>query len=132
MMKLEVLRLERSKRGTFGVLRLDGEVMCMTLEPPDLGNRPFVSCIPDGSYVCVRRVSPRFGETFLIDDVPRRTDILFHTGNLVNDTRGCVLLGNKLGNVAGERAVLESRQAHRKFMEALDGERAAILDIVSA
>ena len=47
--KAEIVRLEKSADGTFGVLRLDGKVFCVTLELPDRGNKVNVSCIPVGS-----------------------------------------------------------------------------------
>lgn len=40
-----------------------------------------------------RHHSPRFGDVFKIHDVPGRTDIEFHPGNLLKDTKGCPLPG---------------------------------------
>jgi hypothetical protein len=58
-----------------------------------------------------------------------RTYILIHSGNWAGDvskdlnthTNGCILLGMKRGYLAGQRAVLMSRTAIRKFMDRLDG-----------
>lgn len=116
MKKIDIVRLEKSSAGTFGVLRMDGEVFCVTLEPPDRGNLPEVSCIPVGEYDCRRVESPSFGATYEIGGVPGRSHILFHQGNVATDTRGCVLLGRGFGVVAGERAVLRSRPAFREFL----------------
>lgn len=117
----EVIRLESSEEGTFGVLRLDGRVYCVTLEPRDLDNREGVSCIPSGTYQCRRTRSPRFGETFEVRDVPGRSHILFHAGNVQGDTRGCVLLGRHFGLLRGERAVLNSGRTFSEFMELCEG-----------
>jgi hypothetical protein len=117
MEKLDIFRLEKSRSGTFGVLRVDGEVFCVTLEPPDLGNLPEVSCIPAGEYVCRRVESPSFGTTFEIGGVPGRDHILFHQGNVVSDTRGCVLLGRSFGMLGAERAVVQSRPTFREFLD---------------
>lgn len=117
MEKVDIVRLEKSREGTFGVLRLGGRVFCVTLEPPDLGNRRDVSCIPAGRYACRRVNSPVFGPTFEITGVPGRSHILFHPGNVVRDTRGCVRLGRRFGQVGQDRAVIESRPAVAEFLD---------------
>ncbi|QJB56163.1 DUF5675 family protein [Pseudodesulfovibrio sp. zrk46] len=119
--KVELLRLERSGEGTFGVLRVDERVFCVTLEPPDRGNKVNVSCIPAGEYQCRRVDSPRFGRTFEVKGVPGRSHILLHSGNMVEDTSGCVLLGSRFGLLRGNRAVLESGRAFSGFMEKCSG-----------
>ena len=103
--KVEIVRLEKGFDGTFGVLRLDGKVFCVTLELPDLDNEANISCIPAGAYTCRRVDSPAFGRTFEISDVPGRSHILFHAGNVADDTQGCVLLGRYFG-------LLEIGRAH--------------------
>jgi hypothetical protein len=60
--------------------------------------------------------SPTFGPTFEVADVPGRTAILFHRGNVVRDTRGCILLGRRFGRLGAERAVLDSRAAFDEFL----------------
>jgi len=117
MEKMDIVRLEKGLSGTFGVLRMDGEVFCVTLEPPDRGNLPEVSCIPAGEYDCRRVESPSFGTTFEIGGVPGRDHILFHQGNVVSDTRGCVLLGRSFGMLGSERAVVRSRPTFREFLD---------------
>ncbi|WP_419786284.1 DUF5675 family protein [Pseudodesulfovibrio sp.] len=118
---MELVRIEKSNDGTFGVLRLDGHVFCVTLEPPDRGNAQDVSCIPAGRYRCRRVDSPHFGTSFEITDVPGRSHILLHAGNVAADTRGCVLLGREFGAVAGQRGVLHSVAAMDRFMECCEG-----------
>ncbi len=119
--KAELIRLEKSNEGTFGVLRLDGQVFCVTLEPPDEDNAVNISCIPQGEYVCRRVDSPRYGATFEIDGVPGRTHILLHPGNVSGDTRGCVLLGRHFGLLRGDRAVLNSGRTFADFMKRSNG-----------
>jgi len=115
--KAEMVRLEKGSDGTFGVLRLDGRVFCVTLEPPERGNQENVSCIPAGEYVCRKAESPAFGTTFEICDVPGRSHILFHAGNVADDTHGCVLLGRYFGSLGSGRGVLQSGSAFREFLE---------------
>ena len=124
MKKVDITRLEKSDEGTFGVLRLDGRVQCVTLEPPERGNRVGVSCIPAGTYTCQRVDSPTFGSTFEVTGVPGRTAILFHKGNVARDTHGCILLGSRFGRLGDERGVLDSSVAFREFLVGCAGERA--------
>ncbi|MGE4553080.1 MAG: DUF5675 family protein [Desulfovibrionaceae bacterium] len=118
---LRLLRLERGEDGVFGALVLDGRVACLTLEPPDLGNRPEVSCIPEGRYRLERVRSPRFGETLRVSAVPGRTDILIHAGNTRGDTHGCILTGEGLGELEGRRGITGSRRALAGLLAGLDG-----------
>ncbi len=119
MEKVDVIRLERSDQGVFGVLRVGGWVQCLTLEPPDRNNQANVSCIPAGRYVCQKRKSHRFGPTWEVLNVPDRSDILFHAGNRASDSRGCILLGGRMGELEGQRALLGSRSAVQDFRSVL-------------
>jgi len=121
MEKIDVVRLEKSEDGTFGVLRVEGEVFCVTLEPPDRGNRVGESCIPVGKYDCRKVESPSFGPTFEVTGVPGRSHILFHQGNVAGDTEGCILLGRNYGVLGGERGVTQSRSAFREFLARFEG-----------
>ena len=89
-----------------------------SLELPYADNQPNISCIPDGKYLCKRRVAEVTGgeETFEVMDVPGRSGILFHYGNTDSDTHGCILLGLGLGEVGFVPAILQSKKAWRKFM----------------
>ena len=127
--ELEIHRMETSAQGTLGVLMSGGRLVCFTMEPPELGNRPDVSCIPAGRYTCRRTVSARFGETFEVTGVPGRTRILFHVGNRADDTRECVLPGLSVGELEGRRAVLGSGPAFQAILRLLSGIDAAGLEI---
>ncbi len=116
-MKATIIRVEESDQGTIGVMILDGEAFCCTLEPPDRDNKRDISCIPAGTYAAIRHNSPRFGDTFEITGVPNRSHVLFHAGNVVKHTKGCVLLGQYFGKLKGSRAVLNSGNTFRAFMD---------------
>jgi len=119
---LRLIRLEeRTKYGTFGVLLISEEVFCVTLEPPDWENAAGKSSIPAQQYTCIRHISPRFGETFKVINVPGRSDILFHPGNTLPDTTGCIVLGQHFGKLQGNRAVLASGKTFETFMKILKG-----------
>ena len=115
---VELLRLEENFRyGTFGVLRIDKQVFCVTLEPPDILNEQNISLIPAQQYECRKYTSPQFGNTFKVSNVPGRKDVLFHPGNYKGDTEGCILLAQHFGKIKEERAIINSGATFSKFME---------------
>ena len=125
-----IVRYRFSDQGTEGVLSVPGVgVSFFTLELPWRGNRRSVSCVPSGEYLCGIVQSPRFGRVYHIRDVPERSHVLLHSGNFAGDVslglrshvEGCVLLGLKAGELHGQRAVLCSRMAVRRFMAATNG-----------
>jgi len=119
---VEILRIEEDHHyGTFGMLRLQKELFCVTLEPPDKLNKKDISSIPAQQYRCNRRFSNRFGETFEVTNVPGRDNILFHAGNYVGDTQGCIILGQHKGKLKGDRAVLNSGETFKDFMGMMKG-----------
>lgn len=78
---------------TYGVLLSNDIPICLILERPWRDNLPSVSCIPEGKYECVAYESEKFGKTWEVTNVPMRTYILFHSGNTINDSQGCLLAG---------------------------------------
>jgi len=129
---IKILRIEESDQGTIGVMLINREAFCCTLEPPDMGNKKDFSCIPLGRYTAARVISPKYGVTFEIIDVPGRTHILFHPGCILKNTLGCVLLGQYFGKLLGDRAVLNSGLTFSRFMEKMAGKDYFKLNIVEA
>jgi hypothetical protein len=118
---------------TFGVLfRDDGIPFALTLERPWLNNQRGVSCIYPGTYRAVRHRSPKFGETFWLQDVPGRSEILFHKGNIDDDSRGCILVGEQFNPVRGEDGITASREGFAEFMRLLDGKNEFTIEIKDA
>jgi len=119
---VELIRLEESMFfGTFGVLKINKEVFCVTLEPADLMNKQNISSIPAQQYICQRYTSPKYPDTFQILNVPDRDHVLFHAGNFDDDTKGCVLLAQHFGKIRGERAVLNSGNTFKSFLAIMAG-----------
>lgn len=131
-MQATLIRYDEDLDGTFGVLIVDGRPLASTLEPMDKGNVRNVSCIPAGGYECGIVDSPRFGRTFEVKDVPGRDHILFHAGNVMEDTHGCILLGEYEGKLKGDRAVLNSGNTFRRFLGLCSGLTGFGLRIVEA
>lgn len=134
-------RLQRERgddQGTYGVLTAAG-LAWNTLELPWRGNRRKLSCIPAGQYHCALVRSPRFGRVYHVQDVPGRDAILIHAANLAGDAlqgwkthlQGCIALGERRGRLGGQKAVLVSAPAVRRFVAALEG-APFILEIADA
>lgn len=114
-----------------GVLVLEQEPIALTLERPWIGNIKNQSCIPSGVYPCEKYTSRRYKNTYEIANVPARTHILFHVGNTIKDTTGCVLVGTNFGKLKQRQAILNSRKAFKSFIEKMKDENfyLRILDI---
>ena len=125
---IELVRLEENfEYGTFGVLKINKEVFCPTLEPRDELNSSFNSCIPAQQYHCERMktgltsvLSLGLTNTFEVMNVPMRTNIKFHPGNSMEDTAGCILLGQYFGKLRDKRAILNSGITFLEFMRRMD------------
>ncbi len=142
-MRHAILRRRRSgEQGTLGVLDVPGLPPIHVMEPPWRGNRRNRSCIPAGLYEVVPHLSPRHRRCLLVTQVPGRSHILFHAGNLGGDvergwhthTSGCLLPGLRQGRMTvdgrRQRAVLASRTAFRRLMD-WAGDRPFALEIVA-
>ena len=116
---MKLTRFVSAEDRTIGRLDYDDETF-WTVERPWQDNKPFVSCIPDGTYPMRRHDSPKFGKnTWEIFGVPGRTYILIHIGNWSRDVVGCVALGSSVfGDLSGVSA---SRKAIDKFYEMTAG-----------
>lgn len=98
-MRLKVERLYLKSEYTIGKLYLDGKYFCDTLEDRvrDLTREkkvPGQTAIPAGHYEVVVNISPRFRRKLpRLLNVPGFDGILIHRGNTVEDTSGCILVG---------------------------------------
>ena len=95
-----VSKQDKQTLGQMDIINFHGDIVftCFTLELPDLnsdgieGNETRKSCIPLGKYQVKRHRSPKFGQTFWVQDVPGRSAILIHPGNFFSHTLGCILV----------------------------------------
>ena len=115
-------RLDGNDEGTFGRLSMLGKSF-FSLELPDRGNAPGISCIPEGVYTVRWTLSPRLKRyTYEIMGVPGRAGIRIHSGNFagakpmfLTHSLGCPLLGYKIGRMHNQKAILDSRRAVADF-----------------
>lgn len=131
-------RLETSDQGTFGRLTV-GSLNLFTGELPWRDNQASRSCVLPGVYLAVVTYSPRFKRgLYLLAPTAPRSGIRIHPANLMGDPllgwrsqlNGCIALGEKLGWIDGQKALLLSQPAHRR-LEQLTGGRPFKLEIRS-
>jgi len=117
-MKVDIIRVERNPvEGTFSVLLLEGRVFCVALEETQK-TTPYDSSIPAGNYTCERFLSPtKHIEVWELQHVQNRTHVQIHAGNTLDDTLGCILLGQYFDKLRDNRAVLNSGKTFKKFMQ---------------
>lgn len=87
----------------FGTLyRFDGSItdpgvkICDTLELPYRDDMTDISSVAPGSYQGTVREDGHLGWRIELN-VPTRLNIQLHPGNTPNDTRGCILVGDRDG-----------------------------------
>ena len=131
-MILDLIRVGQSARGTFGVLRFGAIPFVLTLERPWQDNEPNVSCIPPGRYQCARVRSHKFGNTFEVQHVPGRTDVLFHRGNTTEDTKGCILVGEEFSGTWDKPMIVSSDRGFLEFTALLKGVNTFELQVMDA
>lgn len=121
MKTCRIIRVEKTKEGMLGVLTIDGIIHSYTLELDD-------TFIKRGIYECWRYKGKKWPDTFEIK-VKGHSDVLFHAGNTEADTKGCVLLGETTGKLKGNRAILNSGNTFKSFMQKMADDVSFILYI---
>ena len=133
---MKTLTLTRiAKRADYTIGRLEDEngvKICDTLEPTWRDFKggelkvPRKSAVPEGTYPVVITKSKKFGKYLpLLVGVPGFEGIRIHSGNTVNDTEGCILVGQNL--IKGK--VLLSRLTLEKLMRLIENEKRIFLTI---
>ncbi len=136
MERVLIERFESGDQGTFGRLSV-GSLILFTLELPWRDNQNNQSCIPEGEYKCLWTMSAHFHRgMYLVCEVDDRQGIRIHSANLAGDRslgyvaqlNGCIALGEALGELAGQKALLSSAPAVRRFTK-LMGQKPFTLEI---
>ena len=133
---MKTLTLTRiAKRADYTIGRLEDEngvKICDTLENTWRDYKggelkvPRKSAVPEGTYQVVITKSKKFGKYLpLLVGVPGFEGIRIHSGNTVNDTEGCILVGQNL--IKGK--VLLSRLTLEKLMRLIENEKRIFLTI---
>ena len=134
MKTVTINRGPSTPEGTFSTLHFGSRVI-QAVELPWEGNTRGESCIPTGKYRCELTDSPKFGEVYMVKDVPGRSHILIHSANFGGDEdsgfqtqlEGCIApclftgyLINKHNTM--QKAGLDSRKALAELMAWTAGE----------
>ena len=98
---------------------MNGSVIAYALELPWQGNAPLISSIPDGTYSSVLRYDHADKWRIELTGVPGRTGVQIHTGNVPDDSEGCILVGSKLGDDLC--SVIDSKKAYDALRTAFYG-----------
>ena len=131
MKSIYIFRIPHGDQGTGGILFCPTTGFeCRSIELPWRDNNVSISCIPKGTYMVEPFKSPKYGNTYIIKDVPGRSYILFHWGNWAGDkskgfksnSEGCILLGTKHGYLTNQFAVLNSRTTVKRFLHTMNNE----------
>jgi len=121
------------KTCTPGYIVFESGLTLATLELPWLNNAQDISCFEPGEYLVKympRSASGKYTRVWHVQDVPGRTGILFHKGNFLRDTHGCVLVGLKHFVKDGTYAISSSANAFKRMRDELQQED-FILNVVS-
>lgn len=123
MKDVQILRAVKRLDGVFGIFMVSMYPICLTCERPWLNNQIGISCIPAGQYICRRVKSPKFGDTFEVTGVSGRTEILLHSGNIDDDSHGCIILGENFEPwKTGQLSLASSKIAFGQFMREMEGQ----------
>lgn len=111
------------EEATLGKLFVDGTYCCETLEDRDRKLEsggvkvPAQTAIPRGTYELIVNTSAHFDRRLpLLVAVPEFEGVRIHSGNMVADTEGCILVG--LGRTA--TSVTSSRAAFSILFDLID------------
>lgn len=105
---------------TLGEMITDRKNWYQILERPWINNQSNISCIPAGTYQCefmTRSGSGKYRNVYWVRGIPGRSGILIHSGNVVDHTLGCLIIGERRGELAGKPAVLSSKTALRHLVD---------------
>lgn len=103
-----------------------------TRELPPRGNQADISSVLAGLYWADFTWSPRFGRClYLLSPTDPRAGIRVHPANLMGDAakgwhsqlNGCIALGERLGWMDGQKALLLSQPAVRRLESYFGGRR---------
>lgn len=146
-MKIKLIRFKNGEDHTVGVMLIDGEFECYTLEDEHRTVKVMGETrIPEGIYNIGFRLEGGFHQRYgakygawhkgmlEVKDVPNFKYVLIHKGNHDDETAGCILVGE--GNVRGDNWVSGSSAAYGrlypKVRNALEKNEKVILEIVDA
>jgi hypothetical protein len=130
-MIITVKRFEYGDNYTIGIMAIDGEFYCYTLEDKVREVKiAHETAIPEGTYDVIIDYSNRFQKDMPhILKVPGFDGIRIHSGNTDADTDGCILVG--MDWQKGD-FINRSREAYNGFFTKLQAAKTAQITIYGA
>lgn len=106
---MELTRFSTKKGTILGILR-HGPSVYFTLEPEE-------NLLPEGSYNVELYDSPKNGKCLLLwnDTIPKSRGFEIHSGNSLEHTKGCILVGNSCD--LETRTIGDSKKALKQLLE---------------
>lgn len=126
-MRTKIVRVAQGKESTLSHLYIDGIFQCFLLEDKirqvKIKSR---TAIPEGNFRLRQNTTGGMNRTYFqkfasmhqgmieIDDLPTFDAVYIHTGNTIEHTAGCPLVGLSYIKKDGDYQVLQSRDAYRQ------------------
>lgn len=117
MSDFKLIRVAIDLKGAFGVLLHENLPSVVTLERTyNLSIRGYETIIQEGIWRCDRTTYFKGGyKTFEIH-IPNHTRILFHRGNIEEDSEGCILIGKSFNDLKSQPGIANSNIGFGEFM----------------
>lgn len=157
-MEVKIVRTDKQKDRTFGIMYINDVKVCDTLEPPYMGTKQTDTeeeikakkdgntAIPTGKYVIdMNTESTKFGGREWskkykgivpwIRDVKAFFRVLIHVGNYASqygksDTQGCILVGKRFNDMLSCSSATYQKMMDVYFMKAKKAKETITLEIV--
>ena len=137
MYKVKINRINQKEVYTIGSLDLydsDGWLLfsCVSLERGWNDNKQNESCVPLGSYKCVKEYSDRFKkDLWELKDVSNRSECKFHSANYWHELNGCIALGLQVIDINndGKKDITRSKPTMDIFHEILRHQSEIVVEI---
>ncbi len=86
----------------------NNNLVCVSIERPDLNNQINISCIPYGTYKCSKDKTGKY-QYWKVEDVEGRENIEIHIANRSEELRGCIAFGKNWAIMKDNLSITNSK-----------------------